>query len=76
MGGVIMYNYILDKHNKRVFEFEGELSNENSIILKSMGIKYSPVFPYDAAGYEDPYSFMEDYEIIKVNANNFLLEVE
>lgn len=71
-----MYYYILDKGNKRVFEFVGEPSTETKLILNSMGIKYSQIFPYELAGYEDPYNFMEDYEIIKIKADNFILEVE
>ena len=71
-----MYYYILDKHNKRVFEFAGEPSAETKLILNSMGIKYSQTFPYELAGYEAPYNFMEDYEIIKIKADNFILEVE
>lgn len=71
-----MYNYILDKHNKRVFEFAGEPSVTSKQVLKSMGIKYTSIFPYEEAGYENPYDFMEDYEIIKINANNFVMEVE
>lgn len=71
-----MYYYILDKYNKRVFEFAGEPSIETKLILNSMGIKYSQTFPYELAGYKDPYNFMEDYEIIKIKADNFVLEVE
>ena len=71
-----MYYYILDKGNKRVFEFTGEPNASTKAILNSMAIKYSQIFPYESAGYEDPYSFMEDYEIIKINPNNFVIEVE
>ena len=71
-----MYYYILDKYNKRVFEFAKEPNEETKLILKSMGIKYSQEFPYAEAGYEDPYAFMEDYEIIKIKPDSFVLEVE
>lgn len=71
-----MYCYILDKYNKRVFEFAEEPSAETKLILNSMGIKYSQTFPYELAGYKDPYNFMEEYEIIKIKADNFVLEVD
>lgn len=59
-----MYYYLLDKWHKEVIE----MSAENSGYLKvfdSMGIKYYDHFPYEEAGYEDPYTFLEDYKLIK-----------
>lgn len=60
-----MYYYILDKGNKRVFEFAEGADGGNKSLFLAMGIKLYYVFPYEEAGYEDPYSFMDDYEIIK-----------
>ena len=45
-----MYYYILDKYNKRVFEFAGEPSKETKLILNSMGIKNYQTFPYKLDG--------------------------
>lgn len=71
-----MYYYILDRENKRVFEFKENKDNGNKIIFLSMGIKLHNDFPYMTAGYEDPYAFMEDYELIKFSEDRGEVEVQ
>ena len=70
-----MYYYILDKGNKRVFEFSEGADGGNKDLFTVMGIQLHYVFPYEAAGYEDPYNFMEDYEVIKFHTTNGVVEV-
>jgi hypothetical protein len=60
-----MYYYILDKGNKRVFEFLEGADEGNKELFIAMEIKLYDVFPYEEAGYSDPFSFMDDYEVIK-----------
>jgi hypothetical protein len=76
VGGVIMYYYILDKHNKKVFEFNTENNFDYRPVFTSMGIKFYDEFPYEYAGYDDPYVFLSDYTLIKFKDNQEIIEVE
>lgn len=62
-----MYIYLLDRYKKEVVE----LKNNSDIIaiLDSLKIKYYGDFPYEAAGFEDPYSFMDEYKVIKLKGD-------
>ena len=71
MGCILMY-YLLDKYKKEVIEMK-ELEDIR-VVLDSMKIKYYNYFPYEDAGYEDPYAFMEDYKLITLAGN--IIEVE
>ena len=71
MGGIIMY-YLLDKYKKEVIEMK-ELEDIR-IVLESMKLKYYNYFPYEDAGYEDPYNFLEDYKLITLSGKT--IEVE
>ena len=62
--------YILDQFSKRVFEFPVETYEKLKPLFSSMLIPIHFEFPYEAAGYEDPYSFMEDYQIITFAESN------
>ena len=64
MGDILMYYYLLDKWNKEVIEITNPTEKDLKV-FKSMGIKYYEDFPYEAAGFEDPYAFMEEYKLIK-----------
>ena len=71
-----MYYYILDKGNKRVFEFIEGADNDNKEIFKSMGIKIYSEFPYVEAGFDNPFDFMDEYKIIKFFTQHGSIEVE
>ena len=64
--------YLLDKHKKEVIEIKN--IEPIKFILDSMKIKYYDYFPYEDAGYEDPYNFMEDYALITFNGNEIEAE--
>lgn len=68
-----MYCYLLDRQKKEVIEAKAEDSTIK--IFTSMGLKYYEEFPYEAAGYEDPYAFMDDYTLIKLADGFDFLEV-
>lgn len=59
-----MYYYLLNKWHKEVIEISAE-NSEYLPIFDSMKIKYYDYFPYEEAGYEDPYAFLEEYKLIK-----------
>ena len=69
-----MYYYLLDKHSGKVFEFKPLQKTLN--ILKSMGIKCYDHFPYEEAGFEDPYTFMDNYDLIKLKEDDGSLILE
>lgn len=64
--------YLLDTQKKEVIEMKEVPDIEE--VLESIGITYYKFFPYEVAGYEDPYAFMEDYKLI--NLKGSLIEVE
>ena len=65
-----MYYYLLDRHRKEVTEMM-DISDRDRIILKSLGINVYENFPYEEAGYENPYDFLEEYKLIKLVNNVF-----
>ena len=69
-----MYYYFLDKENKIVFEIK--CSDQAADYFADMGLNLSEVFPYEEAGYEDPYSFMDEYKIVKVEDSFIEVETE
>lgn len=71
-----MYYYLLNAWQKEVIEIHNPTERELKL-FDSMGIKYYTEFPYEKAGYEDPYSFMEDYKLIKFlpEPNSISMEV-
>jgi hypothetical protein len=71
MGDILMYYYLLDKHKKEVLEFNYD--EKTFTMLRSMGIKCYEHFPYEEAGFEDPYAFMDEYKVIKL-ADNILID--
>ena len=62
-----MYIYLLDRYKKEVVELKD--NSDIIAILNSLKIKYYEDFPYEAAGFEDPYSFMDEYKVIKLNGD-------
>ena len=70
-----MYCYLLDKSKKEVIELRAVPDVIH--VLNSLGIKYFEEFPYEAAGYEDPYSFMDDFTVVKVKdgGEQFMFEI-
>lgn len=58
-----MYCYLLDKWNKEVIEIK-KPTEKDLKIFSSMGIRFYKEFPYEEAGFEDPYAFMEEYKLI------------
>ena len=62
------YYYLLDKRKKEVIELIGH--SDILGLLNSMKIKYYDAFPYAEAGFEDPYTFMDEYRLIKLSADN------
>jgi hypothetical protein len=69
-----MYIYLLDKSKKEVIELKQH--SDIVAILGSLGIKYYEEFPYAAAGYEDPYEFMDNYKLIKLKSDKGVLFFE
>lgn len=67
-----MRYYLLDKYKREVIELKH--LDDIKEVLDSMKIKYYDYFPYEDAGYEDPYAFLEDYTLINLEGN--IIEVE
>ena len=73
MGGAIMYYYFFDRAKREVTEMT-DLSDKDKVIFKTFGIKYYDHFPYEEAGFEDPYAFLEHYKLVKLVNNVFEVE--
>lgn len=72
-----MYFYILDKEQKWVFEIKCARETADRIAEAcSPNENFYETFPYEAAGYSDPYSFMEEYKVINVEGEDVVIEGE
>jgi hypothetical protein len=67
-----MYYYFFDRNKKEVIEMS-ELTEANIALFKAFNVPYYDHFPYEEAGYEDPYSFLEDYTLIKLKGHTFVM---
>lgn len=68
-----MRYYLLDKYKREVIEMKH--LDDIKEVLDSMKIKYYDYFPYEDAGYEDPYTFLEDYTLINLEGNTIEVEM-
>ena len=72
-----MYYYVLDKEQKLVFEIKCAKATAEHIAATCLSYEnFYETFPYEEAGFSDPYSFMEEYKVINVDGEDVIIEGE